>query len=104
MIPDGAIETIGAKADTAITDATQSGTLMAFLKGLVKIFADTWDTTNHAIGVTLKTKIQAIVSGNENDNILIMPGRRIDALDTGVVTPDGAPPAVTKTSVGASLV
>lgn len=79
MIPDGAIQTIGAKADTAVTDSTQSGTLMSFLKGLVKIFADVWDVASHALGVTLKTKIQAIVSGVENDNILSLPGRRSDA-------------------------
>lgn len=99
MRPDGSDETIGAKGDTAITDATQSGTLMAFIKGLVKIFADIWDTTNHAIGVTLKTKIQAIVSGSENDNILTMPGRRVDAFDTGVETADATTAVAVKAAV-----
>jgi hypothetical protein len=44
---DGDFVTLGAKADTAITDSTTTNTHMSFLKGLIKIFADVWDSTNH---------------------------------------------------------
>lgn len=50
-IKDGNDVTQGAKADTASTDATTANTKMSFLKGLVKIFADIWDSTNHRIHV-----------------------------------------------------
>jgi hypothetical protein len=50
-IKDGGDVTQGAKADTAITDATTANTKMSFLKGLVKIFADIWDSVNHRLGV-----------------------------------------------------
>ena len=49
---DGSNVTEGAKADTAITDATTTNTKMSFLKGLVKMIVDVWDgTTSHAIRV-----------------------------------------------------
>jgi len=50
-IADGADVTKGAKADAAVTDATTTNTLMSFVKGLVKIFADVWDSTNHRLQV-----------------------------------------------------
>jgi len=50
-IKDGSDVTQGAKADTAITDPTTTNTKMSFIKGLVKIFADIWDSVNHRLGV-----------------------------------------------------
>lgn len=66
-IADGADETQGAKADTAITDATTTNTLMSFLKGLVKILADVWDSTDHFLNVSLATYIE----GEDATNHLI---------------------------------
>jgi hypothetical protein len=42
---------VGLKADTAQTDATQSATLIAFMKGAVKVLADVWDSVNHRMKV-----------------------------------------------------
>lgn len=50
-VKDGNDVTQGLKADTAITDATTTNTKMSFLKGLVKIFADIWDSAGHRIRV-----------------------------------------------------
>ncbi len=50
-VKDGNDVTQGQKADSAITDSTTTNTKMSFLKGLVKIFADVWDSTNHRIHV-----------------------------------------------------
>lgn len=50
-LKDGRNLTEGAKADAAITDSTTTNTKMAFLKGLVKILADIWDSPNHRIKV-----------------------------------------------------
>lgn len=50
---DGHDRTIGRKADTAVTDSTTTNTLMSFLKGLVKIFADIWNDAANAIRVVL---------------------------------------------------
>ncbi len=49
QVVDGDDATRGAKADTAITDATTTNTEMSFIKGLVKILADIWDSGNHRI-------------------------------------------------------
>src|SRR5947209_16117357 len=47
-IKDGNDLSAGAMADAASTDATQTTkSRMAYLKGLVKIFADVWDSVNH---------------------------------------------------------
>lgn len=43
---DGSAVTEGAKADTAITDATTTNSKMSFLKGLVKMLASAWDSTH----------------------------------------------------------
>jgi len=51
-IADGADVTLGAKADIAVTDATTTNTLMSFVKGLVKILADIWDSTLHLLRVS----------------------------------------------------
>lgn len=51
---DGAIATLGLEADTAITNPASSGTAMAFFKGLVKILADIWDSTNHLFAINVK--------------------------------------------------
>lgn len=56
-IVDGGAVTIGAKADAADTTSTNSDTLMAFIKGLVKIFNDAWDSANHWLRV--KTELPA---------------------------------------------
>lgn len=50
-VKDGNDVTEGAKADTAITDSTTTNTKMSFLKGVVKILADIWDSVNHRIKV-----------------------------------------------------
>lgn len=45
-VPDGNEVTEGAKADIAITDPTTTNSKMSFLKGLVKILANVWDSTH----------------------------------------------------------
>jgi len=51
---DGAHATTGAKGDTASTDAVTPNSVMAFLKGLVKIFADVWDDNNNRLNVAVQ--------------------------------------------------
>src|SRR5690348_4656178 len=72
--------TVGRTDDAAVT-SDANGTVSAKLRGIVKIFADIWDTSLHAFRVTLASKIMAIVTGQENDNILTMPARRSDSFD-----------------------
>lgn len=55
---------LGAPADTANTVATTSGTHTAFLKGIVKILADVWDTSTHTLKVYVATKLDYV-----NDSI-----------------------------------
>lgn len=50
-VKDGGDVTQGAKADTAITDSTTTNSKMSFIKGLVKIFSDIWDSVNHRLAV-----------------------------------------------------
>ncbi|MDP2381245.1 MAG: hypothetical protein Q8N00_00415 [Nitrospirota bacterium] len=51
---DGAHTTTGARANTAVTDSTTTNSLMSFLKGLVKIFADVWDDPNNRLNVAIQ--------------------------------------------------
>jgi hypothetical protein len=51
---DGSLATLGAKADTAITDSTTTNTTQSFIKGFVKILADVWDSTNHLFHQNVK--------------------------------------------------
>lgn len=51
---DGAHVTQGAKADAAVTDSTTANSLMSFLKGLVKMFADVWDDPNNRLNVAIQ--------------------------------------------------
>lgn len=57
MKPDGVDATQGAKADTAITDSTQSGTIVSFIKGLVKILNDVWDSTSHLLRFSMSSNL-----------------------------------------------
>lgn len=50
-IADGALATMGAKADSAVTDSTTTNSQMSFIKGFVKMLADMWDSTNHWLQV-----------------------------------------------------
>ena len=47
---------ISGSADTAQTDATQTTSIGSFIKGLVKIFADVWDSANHVLFTALKLR------------------------------------------------
>jgi len=49
-VADGANVNQGANADAAVTGDT-AGTLSAKLRGLIKIFGDIWDSTNHAVKI-----------------------------------------------------
>lgn len=50
---DGHSATLGAKADAAQTDATQTSSAVSFWKGLVKVMADVWDATFHQLAVKI---------------------------------------------------
>lgn len=50
---DGYDQTFGAKATVASTDSTTTNPFMAFAKGVVKILADVWDSTNHRLHVNV---------------------------------------------------
>lgn len=50
-VADGADATQGTTTDAAKTDSTLSGTVVSWLKGLIKILADVWDSVNHRLKV-----------------------------------------------------
>lgn len=50
-IADGADVAQGATTDAAKTDSTLAGTAISWLKGIVKILADVWDSVNHRLKV-----------------------------------------------------
>jgi hypothetical protein len=85
-IADGGDTTQGAEADTALTTSASSGTLMAFTKGLVKIFADVWDSTNHLFASNIK-QIGGQTPTLDNTTILAtsMRGKNSVAGDTPVL-------------------
>ena len=58
--PDGGIASVGAKADSADTNPLSVNTLMAFTKGLVKIFSDVWDSVNHRLKVDGSGVVQPV--------------------------------------------
>lgn len=88
-VKDGSDVTQGAKADTAITDATTTNTKMSFVKGLVKIFADIWDSVNHRIRIDGSGVIQPIsgsVTVNTISNYANESGGNLAALKTDADT------------------
>lgn len=58
--PDGGLASVGAKADSADTNYLDVNTLMAFTKGLVKIFSDVWDSVNHRLKVDGSGVVQPV--------------------------------------------
>lgn len=83
---DGGNVVEGVTTDAAVTTDV-SGTISAKLRGLVKIFADVWDSVNHALGIkpgttslasatanaTAPLAVQAMVSDGTNNQRLIAP-------------------------------
>ncbi len=88
-VKDGGDVTQGAKADTAITDSTTTNSKMSFLKGLVKILADIWDSTNHRIKVDGSGVTQP-VSGTVTSNIGTTNGLALDTSINGVIVSQGS--------------
>lgn len=68
-VADGANVALGTTTDAAQTDATQTGTIVAFLKGVVKVLADVWNSTDNYLKVSLAT----LISGEDlTNNVLGM--------------------------------
>lgn len=65
---------LGAEDDAAETDSTASGSVIAWLKGIVEILSDVWDQTINALTVKLGHALDY-----ENDIVGIVPERRADA-------------------------
>lgn len=80
----GVPDAIGTTADAAVvTDA--SGTVISFLRGLVKIFADVWDSVNHFLSVSQATKTWG--ESSSKDRMLIQrPGTYQTAITTATTT------------------
>lgn len=70
----------GTVSDAAVVTNT-TGTISGKLRGLVSIFADVWDSSNHWLNVSLKSKIAAVLDGKENDSIGSAPFRRSDSFN-----------------------
>ena len=88
-IADGADVTEGSTADAAVvTDA--SGTVSGKLRGLVKIWADVWDSGNNWIKVTIAgssaTSLGAIATGSNQIGSLTTGSSLMGALSTGFNT------------------
>lgn len=58
-IADGADVTMGSTADAAVSSDT-TGTLSGKLRGLVKILADVWDSTNHWLKISIQNATLAV--------------------------------------------
>lgn len=74
-------DTVGAQGDSAVTTNT-TGTVSGKLRGLVAIFADIWDSTNHLFRTTLfpttaggLTSFHRIASGTDNVNVKASAGQ-----------------------------
>ena len=65
---DGDFVTVGAKGDTAVTDSTISNTLMSFLKGLVKILNDVWNSTSHYLKIQEQNPITGFATSDNQTN------------------------------------
>lgn len=61
-IADGADVNAGATTDAAVT-GNNTGTLSAKLRGLSKILADVWDSTNHWLKVSIQNPTITTVNG-----------------------------------------
>lgn len=104
-IVDGADVTKGAKADTAITDPATTNTLMSFLKGLVKILADVWDSTNHLLHQDLKQVGGTAVdvnSGNKSNGTIRVTIATDQVALTNALLVDTEMPAAAALADGAS--
>lgn len=55
----GSAEATGTKADTAATDSTSSWSVVALLKGALKVFLDVWDSVTHALNVKVTGSLPA---------------------------------------------
>lgn len=88
-------EVFGRTTGTAVvTDAT--GTIQQYLRGLIKVFADVWDSSNHWLNVSLKSKLQNMIGSVENDTIGVSPTRRSDAFDSALATADATTAVLVK--------
>lgn len=95
---DDGDEVMGKTDDAAVvTDTT--GSVSGKLRGLVKMFADMWDSTNHALKVVMVNKLEAIISGAENDSVLTKPGRRIDSYEATLLTANATTAQTVKAAV-----
>lgn len=66
---DGDDSTQGAKGDTAVIGDT-AGSLSAKLRGLNKIFADVWDSTNHRLSVAVGGSLSLTGSIPAGNNLI----------------------------------
>jgi hypothetical protein len=70
-VADGADVALGTTTDAAKTDSTLAGTVISFLKGIVKILASVWDSVNGRLmvdgsGVTQPVSITAALATTAN--------------------------------------
>lgn len=77
-VADGADVTLGSKGDTADTTATNSDTLVAFTKGLVKILASVWNSTLNGlqtvrVATTLFSTAQTTVGTANSGDLTVGP-------------------------------
>lgn len=70
----------GRESDAAITTDV-AGTISGKLRGLIKIFADVWDSSNHWLNVSIKSKLQVLIDNEENDTVGSAPTRRGDSFN-----------------------
>lgn len=71
-VADGADVAQGTTTDAAKTDSTLSGTVIAWLKGLVKILSDVWDSVNHRLkvdGSGVTQPVSGTVTANAGTNL-----------------------------------
>jgi len=97
---DGADVTQGSQADTAVTNSASSGSLMSFLKGLVKIFSDIWDSGNHRVNVAVQSS--ALPTGAATESTISTLNGKIPASPSQEHT-TAVSPTSTRLSDGAAF-
>ena len=97
---DGDFATVGAKADAPATTATTDAwSVIALLKGLLKIFLDVWNGTTHALGVTF-TNTTIAVTGAVTTSGTTTATTNADVTPTATAAPSKGLLVVGKTADG----
>ncbi len=97
----GSAEATGTKADTAATDSTSSWSVVALLKGALKVFLDVWDSVTHALNVKVTgSNVEGAPAAAAPSKAVFIGGTDGVNLQGLRMVPQGANPADTAYMLG----